>query len=160
MIWKVIPGHPDYEVSDEGEVRSNKQATPRILKPHRQGRGLKYLKVNLWCGSRDKRKQAKVHQLVAEAFLGPCPEGCHVRHLDGDPSNNHVSNLAYGTQSENENDKLQSGTYGMKLTVLAVKAIRSLAKIGFPHKRLAQIFGVNPKYIGRVIRRQSWANVV
>jgi hypothetical protein len=51
-----------------------------------------------------------VHQLVAAAFLGPRPDGLEVRHLDGDPLNNAVSNLAYGTRLENIQDKKRHGT--------------------------------------------------
>ena len=43
-----------------------------------------------------------VHRLVAENFIGPCPEdGMIVNHKDGDPFNNHVSNLEWATVSEN-----------------------------------------------------------
>ena len=48
----------------------------------------------------------RVHTLVAEAFHGPRPEGNVVRHLDGNPTNNTVQNLAYGTQRENVHDAL------------------------------------------------------
>ena len=37
----------------------------------------------------------QVHRLVATAFLGPCPPGLVVRHLDNNTTNNHVDNLAY-----------------------------------------------------------------
>lgn len=53
-----------------------------------------------------------MHTLVALAFLGPRPEGKpHIRHLDGNARNNHVSNLAYGTAAENVADSLQHGTH-------------------------------------------------
>jgi hypothetical protein len=43
-----------------------------------------------------------VHRLVAEHFIGPCPEpDMVVNHKDGDPFNNHVSNLEWATVSEN-----------------------------------------------------------
>ena len=43
-----------------------------------------------------------IHRLVAEHFIGPCPElGMVVNHIDGDPFNNHVSNLEWATVSEN-----------------------------------------------------------
>lgn len=60
----------------------------------------------------DGRKRARlVHQLVMEAFVGPYPSaGMEIRHLDGDPSNNSLSNLAYGTKSENARDRLLHGT--------------------------------------------------
>ena len=47
--------------------------------------------------------KARVHRLVAYAFLGPPPslEQCQVNHKDLDPSNNRVENLEYVTPSEN-----------------------------------------------------------
>ncbi len=43
-----------------------------------------------------------VHRLVAEHFISPCPEpGMVVNHIDGNPFNNHVSNLEWVTVSEN-----------------------------------------------------------
>lgn len=48
-----------------------------------------------------KRKKKYVHVLVAEAFIGECPAGYEVDHIDGDESNNDVSNLEYVSRSEN-----------------------------------------------------------
>lgn len=59
---------------------------------------------------REKQTTVKVHVAVALAFLGPRPEGLDIRHLDGDPTNAHASNLAYGTKLENEADKWRHGT--------------------------------------------------
>lgn len=42
-----------------------------------------------------------VHQLVLEAFVGPCPANCEVLHLNGVPFDNRLENLKYGTRSEN-----------------------------------------------------------
>lgn len=36
-----------------------------------------------------------VAELVLEAFVGPCPPGASVQHLDGDPQNNQLSNLRW-----------------------------------------------------------------
>lgn len=49
------------------------------------------------------------HALVCRAFIGPRPEGLHVRHDDGDPSNNALTNLLYGTPSENGKDRTRHG---------------------------------------------------
>ncbi|RMH56575.1 MAG: hypothetical protein D6685_13180 [Bacteroidetes bacterium] len=42
-----------------------------------------------------KPHQIHVHRLVLWAFVGPEPPEAHVRHLDGDPGNNALENLAY-----------------------------------------------------------------
>ena len=45
-----------------------------------------------------------VHRLVAAAFFGAPPDHSRwqVNHLDGDPTNNHVDNLQYVSNSENQ----------------------------------------------------------
>src|SRR5690606_11217835 len=59
----------------------------------------------------DGGKSYRVHRLVMEAFVGPLPEGMEVRHLDDDPDNNALSNLVYGTRSENLEDRVRLGTH-------------------------------------------------
>lgn len=51
-----------------------------------------------------KIKACKVHQLVLDAYLSkPSPE-LVVMHMDSEPSNNRLENLAWGTIKENRND--------------------------------------------------------
>jgi hypothetical protein len=52
-----------------------------------------------------------VHSLVILAFVGPRPDGEQVRHLNGNPADNRLTNLAYGTQSQNQQDSLRHGTH-------------------------------------------------
>ena len=52
----------------------------------------------------DGPKQKRVHRLVAEAYI-PNPNNYpYVLHLDDNKANKHVSNLAWGTPSENTQD--------------------------------------------------------
>lgn len=46
-------------------------------------------------------KTRTVHSLVAEAFLGPRPEGYDIDHIDGNKTNNTAENLRYVTHTEN-----------------------------------------------------------
>jgi hypothetical protein len=41
-----------------------------------------------------------MHQLVAEAFIGPCPPGHKLVHLNGDGLDNRRANLAYVPESD------------------------------------------------------------
>lgn len=52
-----------------------------------------------------------VHLLILEAFQGPRPEGTVTRHLDGDKTNNRLSNLRRGTPAENSQDAMRHGTH-------------------------------------------------
>jgi hypothetical protein len=116
--WAAIPGYEStYEVSNLGRVRSIPRAVVQanswgiferkmpgvLLRPWIAPAG--YPNVNL------HGKRHTVHELVALAFLGPRPDGLWIRHLDGDPSNNSPSNLAYGTPSENALDMVSHGTH-------------------------------------------------
>lgn len=100
--WRPVDGYPGYEVSSLGRVRSWRTHRgvpgPRILKPGRGSKG--YLVVRLAGAAQ------KVHRLVAEAFLGPMPDGLQTRHLDSNNQNNAAANLAYGTQLENMADRV------------------------------------------------------
>lgn len=59
-----------------------------------------------------KGKNVKIHQLVCVAYHGPKPlDKTLVRHLDGNPLNNHPDNLAWGTPHENYLDSVKHGTH-------------------------------------------------
>lgn len=58
-----------------------------------------------------KRKHRYLAVLVAEAFI-PNPHNYpEVRHMDGNPYNNHVSNLKWGTHADNMKDAQRHGTF-------------------------------------------------
>ncbi len=48
-----------------------------------------------------KQVRHYVHQIVAKVFIGPKPKGLEVMHKDETKDNNRVTNLKYGTHSEN-----------------------------------------------------------
>lgn len=106
--WRDIKGFPGYQVSDYGNVRSrinNRHGlgdTYHFLKPIPNARG--YLTVQLGHGNR-----WLIHRLVAMAFI-PNPHNYpFVRHMDDDPTNNYVGNLAWGTQTDNMQDCVRHG---------------------------------------------------
>jgi hypothetical protein len=60
-----------------------------------------------------KRQGFSVHHLVLRAFHGPKPfENAVCRHLDGNPLNNTVDNLKWGTHKENTQDAVKAGIRG------------------------------------------------
>ena len=112
--WLPIPGmNGRYDVSDHGNIRSwvsTRVPTPHLLTPIVRSRGHLAVKIAPEAGAR--AKHMLIHRLVLLAFVGPPPfEGSEVRHLDGDPTNNAIANITYGTRSENEMDKRQHGTH-------------------------------------------------
>lgn len=108
--WRPVAEFPGYDVSDQGRVRSwrtKRGPLPYVLSPGLNPKG--YPLVVLQQDGRQRTIQ--VHRLVAEAFVGPRPTGWHTRHLDGNQQNNTAANLAYGTASDNERDKVRHGTH-------------------------------------------------
>lgn len=152
MNFKPIPGFPNYEINESGEVRNIN--TQRVLKQYLNTR---YMKLTL--SKEGTQKVYPVHKLVALTFLGEA-EGRFVRHLDGDPTNNSLTNLVYGSNQENQLDRVEHGTMDNILNPRKVRIIRGLRKIGFKPKRLAEIFGVNPKHIWSVVTHKCWTSVV
>ncbi len=112
--WRPVVGHEGYyEVSNLGGVRSVDRVNARgrwkgrPLRPATRDSG--HLCVSLCRNSVCRTKN--VHSLVAEAFIGPRPDGLQVAHYDGNPTNNILSNLRYATQSENLLDSVRHGTH-------------------------------------------------
>lgn len=117
--WKAIPGYEgSYEVSDDGQVRSVERfrrvgkgegslrlypSQVRSLCADKAGYSRVTLKV---CGV---RRCHLVHHLVLEAFVGPKPPGMECRHLNGNPADNRLANLQWGTSSENSYDVVRHG---------------------------------------------------
>lgn len=109
--WRSVVGYEShYMVSSHGRVCSLKRGKangqPNYLRYYRDRDG--YVMVDLWRNGRARRR--KVHIVVAEAFLGLRPTGHEVRHLDGIPAHPCLTNLTYGTRSENGLDKRRHGT--------------------------------------------------
>lgn len=88
-IWKDIPGYNGrYKVSNLGRVANDKG---KIMKVDINQKG--YARVQLTCG--EKKTNAKVHRLVAEAFI-PNPYGLpQVNHINEDKLDNRVGNLCW-----------------------------------------------------------------
>ena len=98
--WRAIQGFP-HEVSNFGRVRRG----PRLMKLGISPKG--YERVSLWVGN--AKRDAFVHRLVAEAFIGPCPVGKFVNHINGLKRRNWVWNLEYVTPRENTHHAMRIG---------------------------------------------------
>lgn len=158
-----------YEVSDTGQVRSLdrmvRYGDGRVSLRHgrvlRQWRGASgYLHVVL-SGPAGKERR-KVHQLVAEAFIGPRLPGLEVRHGSAGQLENSVANLCYGTTKENAEDRIRDGTAPQgsahpraKLTEDIVRECRRRAA-STSSAALAREFGVEQSVMRKAITGKTW----
>lgn len=99
--WRDIKGWP-YQISSNGLVRNLKG---KILKTweHLQPGDVVYERVTL--KDRGRRVNARVHRLVAQAFI-PNPDNLpEVDHIDRNSVNNTVGNLRWSTFTDNQNNR-------------------------------------------------------
>src|SRR5258706_1418925 len=142
MDWKWATGYEGcYKIFTSGEIQSASRSViyngtislseEKILKPSTDGN---YFTVTL--SKKGKHRKVLIHRLILETFIGPCPTGKEARHLDGDPSNNKLSNLEWGTPKQNGEDRIGHGTqiHGEKhhkaiLTKEEVEELREYFKV-------------------------------
>jgi hypothetical protein len=179
ITYRSIPGLPGhYRIGSDGSVwscaasRIERNSAGRIIRSFyvagptwRQLRPRvnagRYLQIKLG------GKRYYVHCLVLLAFVGPCPAGRQARHFpDPTPTNNNLSNLCWGTASENYADRVVHGTHNKgerhgnaKLTERTVRAIRRQATAGVDLWTLADKYGVCISSIRQIVRRKSWRHV-
>jgi hypothetical protein len=110
-----------------------------------------------------KTSYMHVHILVALAFIGPRPPKADVRHLYGNPLNNRLENLSYGSRAENIADSKRHGTFpvlekrpGAKLTREDAIAI---AKSTETAEALGKRYGIRPATIQQIRRGETWQSV-
>ena len=168
-LWKDIPGYEGaYQVSSLGNVRS---LTRKITQKGRwgtyftrtlKGRKIKpgqyskygHLSVELGHGTNG----LQVHKLVMITFVGERPANADIRHLDGNPKNNRLDNLAYGTRSENILDVYAQGKTWRITTKEQAQEVKELLKTSMSCKSIAREtkVGISTVYAIKQGRNFAW----
>jgi len=178
MEFRVVVGHPKYQVSQFGGVQIIK--TGRLLRASVRRTGESYLRVGLDSPS-GGRKTRYIHQLVMQAWVGLPPSRQHeINHKDGNPRNNCLTNLEYISHAQNllhgyaqngtvvwnrglagQNDHLPKGQrIHRKTTDAQVREIRIDWKAGsMTRVEIGKKFGVSRAQINKIIWGTSRANV-
>lgn len=161
--WKQITDFPEYYIHPLGFVKSVKNGIGVVLKSF-MVKG--YKSVNLVQSNPFKRVSARVHVLVAEAFIGERPSMCDVMHLDGDGTNASLSNLRYGSKSCNEAFKIDHGTalvgerhHQAKLKDTDIYSIRKMLKEGATQIDVSKIYGISNSAISAIKRGRTWNHI-
>lgn len=103
---RVIPSHPEYSASTEGQIWSEKSG--RFLRDYKGKFGSR--RVNL-SEAGVRSGSVGVHRLVCEAFHGPAPqEKPWALHRNGKAWDNRPENLYWGDAQDNVDDMLRHGT--------------------------------------------------
>jgi len=157
-MWMKIPGHPSYSVSFDGQIWSDK--TSRPLKPITSSDN--YQHVFLYDGHGHSIKM-RVHHAVLLAFVGPPESNEECRHLDGNPSNNSLTNLEWGTRQQNTDDRRRHGTMPIphesqftKLLPSDIPQIRILRQRGYSSRAVGRMYGTSHTTILKIWRGERW----
>lgn len=153
-----ISDFPGYYVTVDGKVYSRKNNRHGYLKDYHLLK-TKYTKhdgrpyVTLRNPKLGIRRLAKVHRLVALAYI-PNPENkpC-VCHKDNDPLNNHVDNLYWGTQAENMSQMRFDKRDYRKVSIRAHRRVLRLKSLGWSSSRIGKRFKVNRTCINRILNK-------
>ena len=108
----------------------------------------------------------KSPQACVGSFLGSCPHGLTVNHIDGIKSNNRLPNLEYATHRENIRHAIQRGLRAAgrnheawaKLSEQDVREIRQAESIA-SIPELAEKYGVARISIRRIFAGDTWRDV-
>ena len=168
--WREIPGYElYYAASNYGRIKS-------LLRTVRRGDGVRMVRERILkpgivtsghfiVGIHRKgvTETHKVHRLVLESFIGPCPPGMGACHDDGDPSNNRLDNLRWDTHQANMDDKIRHGTLAKgerqglaKLTDEKVREIRARLAKGELQYEIAAAYGVCKTSISFIKAGKTW----
>lgn len=164
----VVGFENEYLVSGDGEIYSLRSGRTLKNQPDQLG----YLRVVL---SKDSKAYTKkVHRLVAESFLEPEEDKNEVNHIDGDKTNNRVSNLEWSTRSDNMKHAHKSGLANMqhfgvgednqnaKLKNNEVREIKARYKKGCKQNgssALAREFGVAQSTMHDLVTGKYWRSI-
>jgi hypothetical protein len=100
--WKPIPQAPElFAVSDLGNVKdllTGKRVKPYVKTKNGIPTGRLYVRIDVY----GVRRNYSIARLVLAAFVGQHPTNFHeASHLDDNPANNSLSNLAWETRRKN-----------------------------------------------------------
>jgi hypothetical protein len=139
-IWAPVPTlRGQFEVSNRGGLRRDGQ--PVTPSENRGG----YLQVTVSVFGTPRT--VGVHRLVADAFIGPCPAGHDVDHINGDRKDNRLSNLRYLTRQDNVRA-------ARRLNLIGGKAPR--AKLG---RKQITVIGTS-KRTGEQVTLTGWEEII
>ncbi len=107
-----------------------------------------------------------LHRVVLEVFVGPRPDGAITRHLNGDPGDNRVCNLAWGSPRENMHDKWKHDTmyrgsahHSTSLTEGVVQDIRRALRQGCSRRDVEASFGVGYGVVKNIDTGKTWRSL-
>jgi len=152
--------YPSFFISEDGEIYSLARKNG-LYKRKQCFSGDGYKKIRLTY----KGDTLRVHREVLKAFdrLPKKRELC--RHLDGNPTNNNINNLKWGTHKENAQDCLRHGRNVFsrcgeespvcKYTDKEIEDVRQMKKDGSTHKEIVEKYKMSKSHVSYIVNRKT-----
>lgn len=116
------------------------------------------------------RRMVKAHRFSYELAYGPISDDALVCHRCDTPACVNPAHLFLGTHADNAQDKSAKGRCNTPdrtgahngraiLTEDQVRSIRALQSTGAHRRELAQMFGVSPSAIKKIVARYTWRHL-
>lgn len=165
-IWKDIPSHPEYQISNRARIRkkSGSGLTPAsFLKPMKERHGFYY-----FIAYKGKEKtMIMLHIMVATLFVENPEKKPRVIFLDGDKSNCYASNVAWATNKElfaslyKNNVISHKGEKNSKhkITEKQAKQIKELLKLDVKQHAIANQVGCSWRIVNNIRTGVCWTHL-
>ena len=161
---KGIPNFKGFYATEDGEIYSDRCGYLRKL-PKSIHKG--YYRVNIRDNSHPQKKyRMNVHTLILNTFVGERPKGMLCRHLNGNPLDNRLCNLKWGTPQENVQDSIRHGTAAClrtgeshirsKLKLTDIYEIRRMYKAGQKQSDIALKYSIDQRHVSDIVRGNTW----
>lgn len=157
--YRSVPGYDGYFITADGTMLGPRR---RVLRPMAMETGHQYI----YASRPGVPRKLFIHRAVLSAWVGPPGSGqSDGRHLNDDPSDNRVENLAWGTRLDNARDKARNGRQirgeqlkTAKLTEADVREIRRRWPAETT-RALGAEYGVSHTAIRRAVNGMKWRHV-
>jgi len=154
-VWSCL-----YQFSHKGTcgIQTKKTNKWKKLVPQTSSRGYHHVNIH--------GKIVRLNRLIAKTYLRNKKNLPYVLHNNGNPVDNCLENLRWGTPKENEEDskkhgvrKLGEKTYNHKLTEEKVKKIRIWKKEGMTFNAIGRKLNLDSKTVWAAVNKVTWQHV-
>ncbi len=169
-IWRVVPDSNErYQVSNYGRIKS-------FAYDKKDGQILKCSVINgfkiVQLATNKGRYKIYIHKLVAQIWTSkPSDKHIFVTHLDGNLTNNHISNLEWHTREtltekhrelgnrKNKNPNRKKIIRTSKLNESDIRHLKSMLEKGVTQTKIAKMFCISEMQVTRIKRGENWGHI-